>query len=319
MGEDSGMTRHAEPFDPYDVLGLERGASVVEIRAAHRVAILRHHPDIAGNDPSKTREAQRINAARDLLLERASVEYRGPAANGPKRSQPGTSEPPPTWQPKRRSWEPPPYGQALESVPAWFNPPPVSSWRPSPGEWGPSVISDLPLTLMTLKRGSLDDAVRARIALAHEIHHHPSGKGFDPDAPEWPSVEEARLLARYAAFSVGALLAQDRALWAAADLVASIAGLSPTERRLVQELLDDDVLGSSAYGWISIKHWMVLGDGIDLLRSTRTTSHSEGSLRAELHILTGVPLDREDRKYRTCTLTSGAGLRPPCGTILRPA
>jgi hypothetical protein len=50
--------------EAYKVLGLEPGASAVEIRKAHRGLMQRVHPDLGGN----AFLAQRVNEARDVLL-----------------------------------------------------------------------------------------------------------------------------------------------------------------------------------------------------------------------------------------------------------
>ncbi len=50
--------------EAYDVLGLKQGASEEDIKAAHLRLMKKVHPDTAGSDWL----AQKINAARDLLL-----------------------------------------------------------------------------------------------------------------------------------------------------------------------------------------------------------------------------------------------------------
>lgn len=57
----SGPMTHEEA---YKVLGLDPGASAVEIRKAHRSLMQRVHPDLGGNGFL----AQRVNEARDVLL-----------------------------------------------------------------------------------------------------------------------------------------------------------------------------------------------------------------------------------------------------------
>jgi hypothetical protein len=55
------------PKDPHVVLGIERGASPDEIKAAWRALARRHHPDLTGDDPESVRRATsrmaEINAA----------------------------------------------------------------------------------------------------------------------------------------------------------------------------------------------------------------------------------------------------------------
>ncbi|MEH3116962.1 MAG: DnaJ domain-containing protein [Methylorubrum populi] len=52
--------------EAYQVLGLERGASLEEVRAAHRTLMKRLHPDQGGS----VERAARVNAARDRLVNR---------------------------------------------------------------------------------------------------------------------------------------------------------------------------------------------------------------------------------------------------------
>jgi curved DNA-binding protein CbpA len=57
--------------DPYEVLGVERGASQAAIKAAWRRLARQHHPDVVGPDTAATRAATRlmaqINAAYEAL------------------------------------------------------------------------------------------------------------------------------------------------------------------------------------------------------------------------------------------------------------
>ena len=52
--------------EAYQVLGLERGATLEEVRAAHRILMKRLHPDQGGS----VERAARVNAARDRLTNR---------------------------------------------------------------------------------------------------------------------------------------------------------------------------------------------------------------------------------------------------------
>ena len=65
---------HGSEFDPYDVLGLEKGAGRLAIRAAYRQQSMTYHPDrySSARLPCEVMEyleamARRINVAYDIL------------------------------------------------------------------------------------------------------------------------------------------------------------------------------------------------------------------------------------------------------------
>jgi DnaJ domain len=51
--------RHVAKRDPHDVLGIEPGATPIQIKAAWRKLARRHHPDLIGDDPAASRVATR--------------------------------------------------------------------------------------------------------------------------------------------------------------------------------------------------------------------------------------------------------------------
>jgi DnaJ-class molecular chaperone len=53
--------------DPYQLLGLQRGATEAEIRAAYRKLAKRYHPDLNPGKPEAAERFKQINAANDLL------------------------------------------------------------------------------------------------------------------------------------------------------------------------------------------------------------------------------------------------------------
>jgi DnaJ domain len=68
-----------DDLDPYDVLGVERGASDEEIRAAYRRAALATHPDLNPGDASAVKRFKRVQIAYDVLGDPARrVAYDGP-------------------------------------------------------------------------------------------------------------------------------------------------------------------------------------------------------------------------------------------------
>ena len=57
--------------DYYSVLGIPADASQAEIKAAYRVQIKRHHPDMNPGDPGATRRSRKINKAYETLSDPA--------------------------------------------------------------------------------------------------------------------------------------------------------------------------------------------------------------------------------------------------------
>src|SRR5688572_6591812 len=80
-------TTSALDFDPYDVLGVPRTASIAEIRAAYRAAAKTAHPDAGGTPEGFAR----LNAAHDLLTDpdaRAFYDQTGKAATSAAKPHP---------------------------------------------------------------------------------------------------------------------------------------------------------------------------------------------------------------------------------------
>ncbi len=65
--------------DPLATLGLGRGATAEDIRAARRRLAKSHHPDQGGD----AADMQRINEAADAALQAVGSEPAGPAADPP--------------------------------------------------------------------------------------------------------------------------------------------------------------------------------------------------------------------------------------------
>ncbi len=55
--------------DPYQVLGLSKGASTSEIKKAYRALAKKHHPDTTKDDAESARKFSEISAAHDLLID----------------------------------------------------------------------------------------------------------------------------------------------------------------------------------------------------------------------------------------------------------
>src|ERR1700722_20269752 len=55
--------------DPYEVLGVPRGASAAAIKSAYRKLAKKHHPDANKNDPKSAARFSEINSAKELVGE----------------------------------------------------------------------------------------------------------------------------------------------------------------------------------------------------------------------------------------------------------
>jgi curved DNA-binding protein len=60
----------AEP-DHYATLGLDRGCTLAQIRAAYRLLAKRHHPDVNGGSADAVQFSQELNAAHEVLSDPA--------------------------------------------------------------------------------------------------------------------------------------------------------------------------------------------------------------------------------------------------------
>ncbi|MDY3792273.1 MAG: DnaJ domain-containing protein, partial [Oscillospiraceae bacterium] len=53
--------------DPYQVLGINRGASEDEIKKKYRSLVKQYHPDLHPNDPEAARKMSEINEAYEMI------------------------------------------------------------------------------------------------------------------------------------------------------------------------------------------------------------------------------------------------------------
>src|SRR2546430_12170454 len=53
--------------DPYEVLGVQRGASAAAIKSAYRKLAKKHHPDSNKNDPKAAERFSELNSANEIL------------------------------------------------------------------------------------------------------------------------------------------------------------------------------------------------------------------------------------------------------------
>src|SRR6202795_1822974 len=53
--------------DPYEVLGVPRGASAAAIKSAYRKLAKKHHPDANKNDPKSAARFSKLNSANEII------------------------------------------------------------------------------------------------------------------------------------------------------------------------------------------------------------------------------------------------------------
>src|SRR5436305_284913 len=53
--------------DPYEVLGVQRGASAAAIKSAYRKLAKKHHPDANKNDPKSAARFAELNSANEII------------------------------------------------------------------------------------------------------------------------------------------------------------------------------------------------------------------------------------------------------------
>ncbi len=90
--------------DPYEVLGVPRGASAAAIKSAYRKLAKKHHPDANKNDPKSAARFSEINSANEIIgdedkrkqFDRGEIDTEGkprfqgfPGGGGPRGASPG--------------------------------------------------------------------------------------------------------------------------------------------------------------------------------------------------------------------------------------
>jgi len=71
--------------DPYEVLGVPRGASAAAIKSAYRKLAKKHHPDNNKNDPKAAARFSEINSAHEIIGDHLGA----PDSRDPRASNPG--------------------------------------------------------------------------------------------------------------------------------------------------------------------------------------------------------------------------------------
>ena len=67
-------------INPYEVLGINPGATKDEIKSAYRKMAKKYHPDLHPDDPKAAEKMKEVNQAYDMLMN--PEKYRNPQAGG---------------------------------------------------------------------------------------------------------------------------------------------------------------------------------------------------------------------------------------------
>src|SRR6184192_1167846 len=70
--------------DPYEVLGVPRGASAAAIKSAYRKLAKKHHPDNNKNDPKAAARFSEINSANEIIGDEDKRRFQGFAGGDPR-------------------------------------------------------------------------------------------------------------------------------------------------------------------------------------------------------------------------------------------
>ena len=213
MGAGRRYTSEVPKRDPYDVLGVARGADAAEIKAAWRRLARAHHPDLTGDDPAAsqvaTRQMAEINDAyaaliRDMATERHRMPDRPPtwaptaARAAAARLSPGRrGRSPAGWT------RPRPTGRAIRRLPRSPGGPypnPDNGLRGQPPLRGERAQSEMPRASTPtgpLERGRIRnfrrpkppdlDGAREHVIEFGKFHGHTLGQiaAFEPSYIDW--------------------------------------------------------------------------------------------------------------------------------------
>src|SRR6266446_569993 len=70
--------------DPYEVLGVPRGASAAAIKSAYRKLAKKHHPDSNKNDPKAAARFSEINSANEIIGDEDKPRFQGFPGGDPR-------------------------------------------------------------------------------------------------------------------------------------------------------------------------------------------------------------------------------------------